>query len=65
MGLLYSHTLQGELKKYKTPTFNGEKYGEVVELWILKMKKYVHLHDYSDNQEGWIVIYNLQVKDYR
>lgn len=45
--------LQGELRKIKTPTFNGEdKKGEEVEIWLLEMRKYLQLHDYSSNLEA-------------
>jgi hypothetical protein len=34
--------LQGELRKIKPPTFNGEHMkGEEVQAWILQMKKYL------------------------
>jgi hypothetical protein len=33
--------LQGDLRKIKSPTFNGEnRKGEEVEAWLLEMKKY-------------------------
>ena len=51
--------------KIKPPIFDGEKYGEIAEIWFLEMKKYLQLHDYYDNQEAWIAIYNPQRKDYR
>jgi hypothetical protein len=36
--------LQGELRKIKPPTFNGEhRKGEEVEAWLLEMKKYFQL----------------------
>jgi hypothetical protein len=44
---LRSDILQGELRKIKPPTFNGEhRKGEEVEAWLLEMKKYFQLHDY-------------------
>ena len=55
-------TLHGELRKLKPPTFDGEKSIEIIEIWILEMKKYLELHDYFDNQEAQIAIYNLQEK---
>ena len=59
------NSLQGELRILKPPTFDGEKSGEVVEMWLRKMKKYMKLHDYSDNQEARISIFNLKGKPYR
>ena len=53
------NVLQGELRKLKPPTFNGEKFGEVVEMWLQEMKKYLQLHDYLNNQEYRISIFNL------
>ena len=57
--------LQGELRKLKPPTFDGEKSGEVTKMWLLEMKNYPRFHDYSDNQEAWIVIYNIEGKAYK
>ena len=51
--------LQGELTKIKPLRFDGEKSREEVEVWILEMKKYLQLHDYLDNMEVRIAIYNL------
>ena len=55
--------LQGELQKIKPPSFDGQKFREDVEVWILVMKKYLQLHDYSNNLEARIAIYNIQGKD--
>ena len=52
--------LQGELRKFKPPTFNVEKCGEVVEMWLQEMKKHMQSHDYSNNHESMISIFNLQ-----
>ena len=57
--------LQGELRKLKPPTFDGEKYGELVEMWIIEMKKYLRLQDYVDNEESRIAILNIQGREYR
>ena len=51
--------LQYELRKLKRPTFNGEKSGEVAYMWLQEIKNYLQLHDYSDNQEVKISIFNL------
>ena len=55
---------QGELKKIKPPTFNGEhKKGEDVDTWLLEMKKYFQLHDYLSQVEARISTYHLQGKE--
>jgi hypothetical protein len=39
-----------EFKKSKPPTFDGEiKKGEEAEAWLLSLKKYFRVHDYSEN----------------
>jgi hypothetical protein len=56
--------LQGELRKIKPPTFNGEhRKGEEVEAWLLEMKKYFQLHDYPSRVEARIATYHLQGKE--
>ena len=56
--------LQGELRKIKPPTFDGDnKKGEDAEAWFLGMRKYIHLHNYSSKMEARITIYNLKRKD--
>jgi hypothetical protein len=55
--------LQGELKKIKQPTFNGEhRMEEDFEALLLEMKKYFQLHDYPSWVESIIVTYYLQGK---
>jgi hypothetical protein len=50
--------LQGKMKKFKPPTFDGEnKKDEDVETWLLGMKKYFQLHNYSSHAEGISSIY--------
>jgi hypothetical protein len=47
--------LQGELRRLKPPTFDGEhRKGEDVEAWLLGMRKYFQLHNYSSNMEAKI-----------
>ena len=42
------------------PTFDGEsKTSQEAEAWILGMKKYFQIHDYSGNERDRINIYNL------
>jgi hypothetical protein len=55
--------LQGEMNKIKPPTFDGEhKKDEDAETWLLGMRKYFQLHNYSAQAEGRIVIYQLKGK---
>jgi hypothetical protein len=44
-------SLTEEFKKAKPPTFDGEiKKGEEVEAWLLGLKKYFWVHNYSKIQ---------------
>jgi hypothetical protein len=55
--------LRGEMNKIKPPTFDGEhKKDEDVETWMLGMRKYFQLHNYSSHAEGIIAIYQLKGK---
>jgi hypothetical protein len=55
--------LQGEMNKIKPPTFyNEHKKYEDVETWILGMRKYFQLHNYSSHAKGRISIYHLKGK---
>jgi hypothetical protein len=48
---------QGKLRNIKSPTFNGENnMGEDVEVWLLVIRKYFQLHNYSSNLEAKIAI---------
>jgi hypothetical protein len=49
--------LKGEMNKIKTPTFDGEHKEEDVETWLLGMRKYFQLHNYSSHAEGKIAMY--------
>jgi hypothetical protein len=52
-----------EYKKSKPPTFDGEiKKGEEAEVWLLGLKKYFRVHDYSENLKALITIFNLNGK---
>ena len=43
---------QDEFRKSKPPTFDGEvKTGQEAEAWILGIKKYFQVHDYSGNMK--------------
>ena len=53
------HT-RDEFKKAKPPTFDGEvKTGQEDEAWLLGIKKYFQVHDYSGNMKERVAIFNL------
>jgi hypothetical protein len=55
--------LRGEMNKIKPPTFDGEhKKYEDAKTWLLGMRKYFQLHNYSSHAEGRIFIYQLKGK---
>jgi hypothetical protein len=55
--------LKGEMNKIKPPTFDGEhKKEEYSETWLLGMKKYFQLQNYSAHAEGRIAMYQLKGK---
>jgi hypothetical protein len=55
--------LKGEMNKIKPPMFDGEhKKEEDVETWLLGMRKYFQLQNYSAHAEGRIVMYQLKGK---
>jgi len=55
--------LEGELKKIKPTSFDGEsKTGEEAEAWLLDIKKYFQIYNYSSNMKVWMAIYNLKGK---
>jgi hypothetical protein len=55
--------LKGEMNKIKPPTFDGEhQKEEYVETWLLGMRKYFQLQNYSSHAEGRIVMYQLKGK---
>jgi len=52
-----------EFKKSKPPTFDGElKKPEDEEAWLLGMKKFFEIHDYTEKKKAKIVIFNLKGK---
>ena len=56
--------LRGEMNKIKPPTFYGEhKKDEDAKTWLLGMRKYFQLHNYSSHVEGRISIYQLKGKE--
>jgi hypothetical protein len=55
--------LKGEMNKSKPLAFDGEhKKEEDVETWLLGMKKYFQLQNYSTRAEGRIAMYQLKGK---
>jgi hypothetical protein len=55
--------LRGEMNKIKPPIFDGEhKKDEDVKTWLLGMRKYFQLHNYSSHAKGRISIYQLKGK---
>jgi hypothetical protein len=55
--------LRGEMKKIKPPTFDGDhKKDEDAEIWLLGMRKYFKLHNYSSHAESRIAIYQIKGK---
>ena len=57
-------SLQGELRKLKPPSFDGEREREDdVEDLLLGIRKHYQLHNYSSNLEVRISTYHLHGKD--
>jgi hypothetical protein len=55
--------LEREFKKIKPTTFDGEyRIGEEVEAWLLDIKKYFQIYNYSSNIKFRMSIYNLKGK---
>jgi hypothetical protein len=56
--------LEGEFKKIKPSTFDGEsRTGEEAEAWLLDIKKYFQIYNYSSNMKVRMAIYNLKGKE--
>ena len=48
------------LRRPKTPTFDGEvKYCQDTEVWLLGMRKYFQVQDYSGNMKERVAIFNF------
>ena len=55
--------MQGEMRKLKPPSFEGEREREDdVEAWLLGLRRYFQFHNYSSNLEARIVSYHLHRK---
>ena len=56
----YKNHSRDEFKKAMPPTFNGEiKNGQEVEAWLLGIRKYFQVQDYSGNMKARVAIFNL------
>ena len=56
--------LEGEFRKIKPSTFDGEpRIGEEAEAWLLDIKKYFNIYNYSSNMKVRMTIYNLKEKE--
>jgi hypothetical protein len=57
-------SLQGEMRKIKAPSFEGEREREYdVEAWFLGIMRYFQFHNYSSNLDARIATYHLHRKD--
>ena len=55
--------LELEFKKIKPTTFDGEsRTGEEAEAWLLNIKKYFQIYNYSNSMKVRMAIYNLKGK---
>ena len=56
----YQNSSHGEFKNAKPPTFDGElKSIQEDESWLLGMRKYFQVQDYSGNMKERVAIFNL------
>jgi hypothetical protein len=56
-------SFQGDLRKLKPPSFDGEREREYdVEAWLLGLQRYFQFHNYSSNLEDRISTYHLYSK---
>jgi hypothetical protein len=56
-------SLQGQLRKIKPPSFDGERESEDdVEACFLRLMRYFQLHNYSSNLKSIISTYHLHGK---
>ena len=56
----YQNHSHDEFKKERPPNFNGEiKNGQEAESWLLGMRKYFQVQDYSRNMKARVSIFNL------
>ena len=56
----YQNHSQDEFRKVKPPTFNGEvNNSQEAEAWLLGIRKYFQVQDYSRNMKARVAIFNL------
>ena len=56
----YQNHSRHEFKKARPPTFNGEvNTGQEAEAWLLRMRKYFQVQDYSGNMKARVAIFNF------
>ena len=53
--------LEGEFRKIKPPTFDGEV-EEVAEAWIINMNKYFQFYEYNSKLKAFLAIYQQREK---
>ena len=53
--------LQGEFRKIKPPTFDGEV-EEAAEAWLININKYFQVYEYNSNLKARLAIYQLRDK---
>ena len=57
---------QGEFRKIRAPTYEGEvNTGEKDKEWLLGIRKYFQVHNYSSEMKAHLSIYNLNGKGAR
>ena len=60
----YRNHSHDEFKKARPPTFNGEiKNGQEAEAWLLGMRKYFQVQDYSGNMKARVSIFHLSGRE--
>ena len=60
----YINSSHDEFKKARFPTFNGEvNTSQEVEAWLLRMKKYFQVQDYSGNVKARVTIFNMNGRE--
>jgi hypothetical protein len=53
--------LKGEMNNIKPPTFDGDhQKDEEAKTWLIGMRKYFQLHNYSSHAEGRITVYQMK-----
>ena len=56
--------LVGELRRIKPPTFDGElNQGEYDKAWLIGLRKFFQLHQYTPNMDARVAIYHMPDKE--